>query len=105
MAVSAVDLSEHMVKAARESLGETWNNFRQFIIPELQKIAYQISVIEQMDYPQDVARQLLELQRRAALINIVSFTEMIMSEVEKFVNAALKAVAQAVNTAVGFVLI
>lgn len=78
-----------------------------FALPELKKIAIQIVAIGEhiMDFTEEGARALLDMQIRASIGVLVAMTTMVLIDVQRAINEIIGAIRQTVNGALGFALI
>jgi hypothetical protein len=109
MALDTGNLLKTMVGAAEGAFAGSWQDIRRYTIPELEKIASTIVSIEANvvagNYTQEVANLILRMQLRATQSVIVATTGLVLLQVEQALNKILSAVADVVNTAIGFPLI
>ena len=107
--LDANDLFQKMLGAAGAVFKEHWPEVQRYASFELQKTANQLVDIErgvlQGDYSRDVADALLRMQKIASQTVILAMTGMTLLAVEAAINAILGVIRDAVNTAIGFVLI
>lgn len=107
---STVDsLLSAMVSAAEGAFAGSWSDIKSYAVPELEKIASTIVSIEANvaagRYTQETANLILRMQLRSTQAIIVATTGLLLLQVEKALNAILGAIADVVNTALGFPLI
>ncbi len=109
MALSVSDILDPMLKAAEQSLAKDWGKAKDYANPEFQKLATSLVDISVL-----IAKKTVNKQQANALLNIhKNTTQMVLLAieglgiiaVENAINAALKAVSDTVNKAVGFTLI
>lgn len=95
------DLTSRMLTAAGNLPGEIWAQMQTFAIPELRKIALQITVIvENFEaFTPEGAKALLDMQVKASMGVIVAMTSLTLLAVQNAINAILGAVAEFVNAA------
>jgi hypothetical protein len=109
MALDTDSLMQTMVSAAEGAFTGSWQDIKNYTVPELQKIASTIVSIEAnvvaRNYTQQVADLILRMQLRATQSVIVATTGLLLLRVEQALNKILSAIADLVNTAVGFPLI
>jgi hypothetical protein len=109
MALDTGNLLKTMVGAAEGAFAGSWQDIRRYTIPELEKIASTIVSIEANvvagNYTREVANLILRMQLRATQSVIVATTGLVLLQVEQALNKILSAVADVVNTAIGFPLI
>jgi GTP:adenosylcobinamide-phosphate guanylyltransferase len=109
MALKTDNLFKTMLGAAEEAFAGSWQDIKSYTVPELQKIASTIVSIEAnvvaKNYTQEVADLILRMQLRATQSVIVATTGLVLLHVENALNKILSAIADVVNTAIGFPLI
>ena len=109
MALDTDSLMKTMVSAAEGAFTGSWQDIKNYTVPELEKIASTIVSIEAnvaaKNYTQEVADLILRMQLRATQSVIVATTGLLLLQVEQAFNKILTAIADLVNTAVGFPLI
>ena len=109
MALDTDSLMKTMVSAAEGAFTGSWQDIKNYTVPELEKIASTIVSIEAnvaaKNYTQEVADLILRMQLRATQSVIVATTGLLLLQVEQGLNKILTAIADLVNTAVGFPLI
>src|SRR5918996_4901939 len=109
MALDTDSLMKTMVSAAEGAFTGSWQDIKNYTVPELQKIASTIVSIEAnvaaKNYTQEVANLILRMQLRATQSVIVATTGLLLLRVEEALNKILRAIADVVNTAIGFPLI
>ena len=109
MALDTDSLMKTMVSAAEGAFTGSWQDIKNYTVPELEKIASTIVSIEAnvaaKNYTQEVADLILRMQLRATQSVIVATTGLLLLQVEQALNKILGAIADVVNTAIGFPLI
>ena len=109
MALDTDSLMKTMVSAAEGAFTGSWQDIKNYTVPELEKIASTIVSIEAnvaaKNYTQEVADLILRMQLRATQSVIVATTGLLLLQVEQALNKILTAIADLVNRAVGFPLI
>jgi len=109
MALRASDLTRRMVEAAAESLQDRWPDVRDYARGEFQKIAHDILLIERLRKQKKIsarrARLHLEVQKNAAKTVLLATEGMGILAAEAAINAALRAINDTVNAAIGFRLL
>ena len=78
---------------------------QKFVVPQMEGIASQIIAIETGGFDQATATLLLSMELNHVSSVICSISELVALEVQNIINAALQAIAAAVNGALGFALI
>jgi predicted transcriptional regulator len=98
-----------MLKAAEGSLGTSWGAVRDYAKMEFTKIVQTIADIDQMKRDGKItleeAQSLLDMQKHATRAVMLAVETMGVVAVEKAINAALGAVRDVVNKAVGWSLL
>lgn len=98
-----------MADAAAAAGKSLWEKARAFAAPELRQVASRLVAIEigvkDGSFSPEVARQLVKMQTDSAVDVIIAMTELTIFEAQKLINAALKAVRDVANTAIGFKVI
>jgi hypothetical protein len=96
-------------RAAGQSAGgagkDLTGDVENFVLPQMQGIASQIVAIETGGFDQDTARLLMSMEINNVSSVICSVSELVALEVQAIINAALKAVADVVNTSLRFALL
>ena len=109
MSLKASQLASQMTAAAADELGEKWPDIRDFARGEFKKIAADIVLIGRLRARKKIsskrARLHLEMQKNATKTVFLTVEGLGILAVEAAMNAALKTIRDAVNTAVGFVLL
>jgi Asp-tRNA(Asn)/Glu-tRNA(Gln) amidotransferase B subunit len=99
-------LVESLVGAASSSGKALFERAGTFVVPELRQVASRIIAIEagvkSGELTEKLAKQLMAMQADSAVDVIIAMTELTVFEAEKLINAALRAVRDVVNTAIGF---
>jgi len=105
--MDANDLTDQMLAAAKGLGGTIWSEMQSYALPELQKIAIQITAIAEhhADYKVAGAKALLDMQVKASIGVIVAMTTLTLLAVQDAINAILDAVRGLVNGAIGFALL
>jgi DNA primase large subunit len=98
-----------MVKAAKAAFGKDWSQVSTFATSEFRKLAESLRMITRArrdgKMTKAEAKLHLNIQRNAARSVMLAIKGMALIEVEKAINAALRAVKTAVNKAIGFALV
>lgn len=106
---SVAELATSMVQAARGSLGKDWGKARGFAEPELSKLATSLQDIARMALSGEIteleARSLLEIHKNTTRTVLLSVKGLGLLAVENAINAALGAVKDVINGAVGVALV
>jgi len=109
MPLETGSLAKTMVGAAEGAFAGSWQNIKDYTVPELEKIASTIVSIEANvaagNYTEDVAKLILRMQLRATQSVIVATTGLLLLHVEQALNQILSAIAGVVNKALGFPLL
>lgn len=102
-------LAKEMLAASREVLEDSWPEIKDYARAEFKKIAESIAMITRLHaagkISQKKARLHIEIQKNAARMVLLTVEGMGIIMVERAINAALGAVKDTVNTAVGFALL
>ena len=98
-----------MLAASKASLQKSWPKVKEYMSGEAKKIALtfaQIETLKQQDKISEAeAHVLFEMQKNASRAVLLAVKGMGMIAVEEAINAALGAVSEIVNGALGFALI
>lgn len=98
-----------MLAASKASLQNNWPKVKEYMTGEAQKIALTFAQIETLKQQGKIteaeAHVLLEMQENASRAVLLAVQGMGMIAVEEAINAALGAVSDIVNGALGFALI
>jgi hypothetical protein len=109
MALNVSDLAKSMVGAAKGKLGEHWPEVKEYAKSEARKTAETLALIERLSLTGDInarqAKALLQMQKNSAQAVLLTIEGLGLLAVEAAINAALAAVRETVNGAVGFVLL
>lgn len=109
MALNVSSLAKTMTEAAKGKLQEHWPEVKEFATAEARKTAETLSMIERLALTGEInvkqAKALLAMQKNSALAVLLTVEGLGLLTVESAINAALGAVKDTVNTAVGFVLL
>jgi hypothetical protein len=102
-------LVESMVAAARDSLGRDWSKARKFAEPQLDNLARSLVSIGQMTAEGAITAQeaaaLLEVHKNTTRTVLLTSKGLGLLAVENAINAALGAVRDTVNGAIGVALL
>jgi hypothetical protein len=102
-------LVKSMVAAARGSLGQDWSKARAFAEPELDKLARSLIDIGRLaadgEITAEEASALLQIHKNTTRTVMLTVQGLGLLAVENAINAALGAVKDAVNGAIGFALL
>ena len=109
MSVNVTQLTRDMVAAAKGELSDEWPEIKMYAEAEARKIAETIKMVGKL-YAQGkitaaAAKLHLKIQRNAARMVLLTVEGLGILAVEKAINAAVRAIKDSVNAAVGFVLI
>lgn len=112
MPLSLSELTNAMSAAARtagrsaSTAGkDITGDVERFVLPQMEGIASQIISIETGGFDQATAKLLMSMEIHHVSSVICSVSELIALEVQNIINAALQAVASAVNTSLRFPLL
>lgn len=109
MGLNVSQLAKAMLGAAKGKLEQHWPEVREYAKAEARKTAETLALIERLVLAGEInaqqAKALLQMQRNSALAVLLTIEGLGLLAVESAINAALGAVKQTVNTAVGFALL
>jgi hypothetical protein len=109
MALNVSSLAKTMTEAAKGKLQKQWPEVKEFAKAEARKTAETLAMIEKLALAGEVnlkqAKTLLSMQKNSALAVMLTVEGLGLLTVESAINAALGAVRDSVNTAVGFALL
>jgi hypothetical protein len=109
MSLKASQLAAAMSAAAADSLGDKWPDIKDYAVGEFKKVAADIVLIGKLRTRKKIssrrAKLHLEMQKNATKTVLLTVEGLGILAVEAALNAALKAVRDVVNTAVGFSLL
>jgi|SRR5690606_27981864 len=110
--MSKIDFSSllnEMMTAAKNSLGSRWKEVEELGTSSFKSLAQGIVDIEKMrinnTVSEEQAKLLLDMHKSTLRIVLLSIEGIGLIAVEEAINAALNAVKQTVNTALGFALL
>jgi len=103
------DLVTSMLAAAKAVFDKRWPDIKDYAEPEFEKLARTLIQIEGIRTRKKIsegsASVLLEMQKNTTRAVMLAVEGMGLVLIEEAINAALKAVKDVVNTALGFALI
>jgi len=103
------DLVRSMLEAARESLGDSWADVKDYAQTAVRNLVETMRMIERLDREGRVtrkqARLLLEIQKNTARTVLLTIEGLGVLAAERALAAALGAVKDAVNKAIGWRLL
>ena len=109
MALNVGQLAGAMTAAAKDSLAQSWPDIKEYAEAEATKTAQTLAMIEKLHLLGKItkteARIHLRMQKNSAIAVLLTIEGLGILAVEKAINAAIKAVRDIVNGAVGFALI
>jgi 23S rRNA pseudoU1915 N3-methylase RlmH len=109
MAIRVAQLAKSMYTAAKDVLEEKAPEIKDYAKSEFKKIAESIAMIARLrvkgKITEEQARIHLEIQKNASRTVLLTVEGLGILAVEQAINAALGAVRDTVNTAVGFALL
>ncbi len=109
MAIDISDILADMLKAAKPVLINQWSETKAYAEMEFKKIAISIAAIEKMKLEQIIteekARLQLDIQKNSARTVLLTIEGLGIIAVERSINAALGAVKDVVNKAIGWSLL
>lgn len=107
--LAIADLVKEMLAAFRGSLEEDWPKARDYAKPELTRLAQAMvdigKLLAEGKITEAEARSLLEIHKNTTRIVFLTIEGLGLIAVENAINAALGAVKETVNGALGFVLL
>jgi hypothetical protein len=108
-ALSVDALAKSMVAAARASLGRDWSKARKFAEPQLDNLARSLITVGEMAAEGSISAQeaaaLLEVHKNTTRTVLLTSKGLGLLAVENAINAALGAVRDTVNGALGVTLL
>lgn len=109
MGLNVGQLAKAMTEAAKGKLKEHWPEVKEFAKSEARKTSETLAMIERLTLTGDInikqAKALLQMQKNSAMAVLLTVEGLGLLTVESAINAALGAVRDTVNTALGFVLL
>jgi hypothetical protein len=105
MALDIQALTSTMASAFQGVLQGSWDNIQTTVVPELQSMARAIVRIETGGFSPGAAQMLLDEQRESLQDVLIASLDIEETLAQNAINAGLSAIAQTVNTAVGFSLL
>ena len=103
------DLASSMTEAATASLGSDWPKVRDFAKPELARLARSLLDIGRLAAEQKIsleeAHSLVEIHKNTTRMVMLTVQGLGILAVERAINAALGAVRDTINTALGVALL
>ncbi len=109
MALKTSELVKPMLGAARGKLEEKWPEIKEYAKAEAKKLADTLVMIERLKLQDKITREqaklLLDIQRNTSRTVILTIEGLGLLAAEAAINAALKAIKDAVNTATGWKLL
>jgi hypothetical protein len=109
MALNVGDLAKTILAAAQDSLKKSWPDVKEYAEAEAKKTAQTITMIETLFLAGKItkteARIHLRMQKNSSISVLLAIEGLGILAVEKAINAAVRAVKDVVNTALGFSLV
>ena len=105
MALDIQALTSTMASAFQGVLQGSWANIQTTVVPELQSMARAIVHIETGGFSPAAAQMLLSEQRESLQDVLIASLDIEETLAQNAINAALGAISQTVNTALGFTLL
>ena len=109
MKLSASDLVDPMVQAAKTSLAQDWGKAKDYAEPEMAKLATSLVDIAALVAKRKVnrrqAKALLDIHKNTTRTVLLTIEGLGLLAVEDAINAALQAVSGTVDKALGFALL
>jgi hypothetical protein len=109
MAIDIQQLLTPMLNAAKAVIGKKWPDIQTYAETEFKKIGENILMIEKMKLQGNVtepqAKILMDLQKNASRAVLLTLEGVGLIAAEQAINAALGAIRDVVNKAIGFALL
>jgi len=109
MTLDVSKLAQDMLKAAKSSLEKSWPEAEGYAKMEFTKIAQNLAAIEQMQIAKTITEEKrgcnLTFKKNASRAVMLAIEGLGIIAVEQAINAALGAVKDTVNTALGWTLL
>lgn len=109
MALDIKQLLKPMVDAAKTVIGKKWPDVQTYAETEFKKIGENILMIEKMKLQGNVsetqAKILMDLQKNASRVVLLTLESIGLIMAEQTINAALGAIRDVVNKTIGFALL
>jgi len=109
MVLDVSKMAQDMLNAAKISLAKVWSEAEGYAKMEFTKIAHNIAAIEQMQIDKTITKEKAQLQfdmqKNASRAVLLTIEGLGIIAVEQAINAALGAVKDTVNNALGWTLI
>ena len=109
MAIRVPSLAKQMLEASRDVLEDSWPEIKDYARAEFKKTAESIAMIVRLyaagKLTKEKARLHIEIQKNASRTVLLTIEGLGIIAVERAINAALGAVRDTVNTAIGFRLL
>ena len=104
--ISASAIATPMIAAMKGVVGERWPHIKDYAEGESKKLANSLAQIVKLRVTGQITNEecylLLEMQKNTARTVLLALEGMALLLVEEAINAALKAVRDVVNSAIGF---
>lgn len=109
MPLNVNQLASTMLSGAATTAGNAWSQIQSAAVVEIRGLAQRLAAIAAAfvsgQITKDMARRHLRTARFHVIATIAMLTSVVEAAVERIINAALTAVRDAVNTAIGFTLV
>ena len=109
MALRASTLVKEMLAAAKGEVAERWPDVKVYAEAEAKKLAQTLVMIEKLKVSGRISKKqaelLLDMQKQTSRVVLLTIEGLSLLAAEAAVNAAMKAIRDAVNDAIGWRLI
>ena len=109
MSLDLEALSQSMLSEASGIAKDAWTNIRQAATVEIRGLAQRLVSLTNAFLLGEITRTMAKRHLRQARLHVIAtiamLTSMVEAAVEKIINAALTAIRNVVNTAIGFTLV
>lgn len=109
MSIRVPSLAKQMLDASKEALEDSWPEIKDYAKAEFKKTAESIAMIVRLHAAgklnKEKAKLHMEIQKNASRTVLLTIEGLGIIAVERAINAALGAVRDTVNTAIGFRLL
>ena len=109
MSLDIADLGKSILGAFKDILKDSWSDTREYAKGESKKMALALAQIAKLralgQISEDEAYLLLEMQKNSTRAVLLTIEGIGLITAQRAIDAALKAVADAVNGTIGFALI
>ena len=109
MGLRLSDLTKQMLGAAKAEIGEQWPAIKIYAEAEAKKLAQTVIMIEKLKRTNAISKKqadlLLDMQKQTSRIVLLTIEGLSLLAAEAAINAAMKAIRDSVNQALGWRLI